>query len=153
MQPLSSAWNRRAEVYQPAFGPHRDQLDAAGPGLQGYAMQFRPNALAALPWLAITLSACGATAPPGSAPAASPSTSTCLPGARGFLEARLKGEIDTALQWRGETLQCEGGPRPEGRGLRVSVLGRSEATGQSARIRRAIRPRRSRSSMPIRSGL
>ena len=99
--------------------------------LQGYAMQFRLNALAALPLLAITLAACGAAPPAGTATAAAPA---CLPGARGFLEARLKGEIDTELQWRGAALQCEGGARPEGRGLRVSFLGRNEATGQSLRF-------------------
>ena len=103
--------------------------------LQGYAMQFRLNALAALPLLAITLSACGATAPSGPATGAPAATEpACLPGARGFLDARLKGEIDTSLQWRGATLQCEGGARPEGQGLRASFLGRSEATGQSLRF-------------------
>jgi hypothetical protein len=95
------------------------------PGLQGYAMQFR------FPILALGLSACSAATPP---PVAAPPASTCLPGERGFLDARLKGEIDATLQWHGDALQCEGGARPEGRGLRVSFLGRNEAGGQSLRL-------------------
>ncbi|MBS0388882.1 MAG: hypothetical protein JSR15_10420, partial [Proteobacteria bacterium] len=48
---------------------------------------------------------------------------TCLPGERGYLRASLRGEIDADLDWRGALLQCEGGARPDGRGLRVSFLG------------------------------
>jgi hypothetical protein len=78
-----------------------------------------------------TLAACGATPPP--AGAAAP-TSSCLPGERGYLNARLKGSIEAELAWRGDALQCEGGARPEGRGLRASFLGHSETTGHTLRF-------------------
>jgi hypothetical protein len=87
----------------------------------------------ALPLLALALSACGAATPPPPTAGAAAATQ-CLPGERGFLDARLKGEIDSALQWRGAQLQCEGGARPEGRGLRVSFLGRNQEGGQALRF-------------------
>jgi hypothetical protein len=108
--------------------------------MQGYAMQFRLPVLTALPCLLAALAACGGTATPGAAsgtPAAGAPAATataCLPGERGFLEARLKGEIDTSLQWHGQALECEGGARPEGRGLRVSFLGHDQTTGQALRF-------------------
>jgi hypothetical protein len=98
-------------------------------------LRLRATPLASLPLLALALAACGATAPPApraGTPAAA--SVACLPGERGFLEARLKGEIDAVLQWRGAALQCEGGARPEGKGLRVSFLGRDAATGQALRF-------------------
>jgi hypothetical protein len=95
--------------------------------------RFHASVSLALPLLALALSGCGAATPPP-LPAAAPAAAACLPGERGFLDARLKGEIDSALQWRGGALQCEGGARPEGRGLRVSFLGHNEAGGQSLRF-------------------
>lgn len=48
---------------------------------------------------------------------------TCLPGERAFLQARLRGAIESQLDWRGAELQCEGGARPDGRGIRISIAG------------------------------
>lgn len=97
--------------------------------------------------LATALAACSAAPPPEqpatqSAASAAASTTAataaapghCLPGERGFLNARLKGAIDTTLAWQGGALQCEGGARPEGRGLRASFLGVSAATGHTLRF-------------------
>lgn len=58
----------------------------------------------------------------------------CLPGERGFLRASLRGAIDADLDWRGAPLQCEGGARPDGQGLRVSFLGPADASGHRLRI-------------------
>ncbi|MDE2251951.1 MAG: hypothetical protein KGL25_11180 [Gammaproteobacteria bacterium] len=58
----------------------------------------------------------------------------CLPGERGFLRARLRGAIEADLDWRGAAIQCEGGARPDGRGIRVSFLGPADARGQRLRL-------------------
>lgn len=43
----------------------------------------------------------------------------CLPDASGYLAARLRGDIELDLDWRAPLLQCEGMPRPDGRGIRL----------------------------------
>ena len=58
----------------------------------------------------------------------------CLPGERGYLRASLRGAIGAELDWRGAALQCEGGARPDGRGVRVSFLGPPDARGQRLRL-------------------
>ena len=63
-----------------------------------------------------------------------PATADCLPGERGYLRASLRGAIDTEIDWRGSTLQCEGGARPDNRGLRVSFLGPPDALGRQLRL-------------------
>ena len=59
---------------------------------------------------------------------------SCLPGERGYLRASLRGAIESELDWRGALLQCEGGARPDGRGLRVSFLGPADASGHRLRL-------------------
>lgn len=65
-------------------------------------------------------------------PAPRSATVSCLPGERAFLQARLRGAIDTQLDWRGSGLQCEGGARPDGQGIRVSISG---PLGNTRRLR------------------
>jgi hypothetical protein len=43
----------------------------------------------------------------------------CLPGHEGFLRARLSGSTKEELNWHGPTLECSGGARPDGAGVRV----------------------------------
>lgn len=83
--------------------------------------------------LLIPVGACSPTAPLGGA--AKPDiASRCLPGERGYLRVGLRGALDRDLDWRGAQLQCEGGARPTGRGLRVSFSGSSNDAGQRLRI-------------------
>jgi hypothetical protein len=58
----------------------------------------------------------------------------CLPGERGFLQASLRGALNEQLDWRGAQLQCEGGARPQGRGLRVSFAGQLGSEGRRLRL-------------------
>jgi hypothetical protein len=58
----------------------------------------------------------------------------CLPGERGYLRASLRGAIDTELDWRGAGLQCEGGARPDDRGVRLSFLGPVDVEGRRLRL-------------------
>ena len=90
----------------------------------------RPNAL--LPALCALAACSSGVAPPPAATA--PTAAACLPGERGYFRARLRGALDTELDWRGAGLQCEGGARPQGRGLRVSFLGPADASGRQLRL-------------------
>jgi hypothetical protein len=47
----------------------------------------------------------------------------CLPDGSGYLVARLRGDLDADLDWRGPALACSGMPRPDGHGLRVHFSG------------------------------
>jgi hypothetical protein len=92
-----------------------------------------PQAQLTVMALALLLGNSGCVAadpPPVAAPPAS-STVTCLPGERGFFQASLRGALDLKPDWHGAQLQCEGGVRPNARGLRLSfgaVLPDSERT-------------------------
>ena len=86
-------------------------------------------------YAAVALGLATAGAPQTAAlPQAAASPASCLPGERGFLRASLRGAIDAELDWRGGALQCEGGARPDGRGLRVSFLGPADERGRRLRI-------------------
>ena len=83
--------------------------------------------------LTVVLGASIACTPQKTAASAAPSA-TCLPGERGFLRLSLRGAIDQDLNWRGANLQCEGGARPAGNGLRVSFAGPADSKGLKLRI-------------------
>jgi len=90
-------------------------------------------AASALAFAVCTLTACSARVAPGPG-ATAPPAEACLPGERGYLRASLRGAIGAELDWRGAALQCEGGARPDGRGVRVSFLGPPDARGQRLRL-------------------
>jgi hypothetical protein len=46
-------------------------------------------------------------------------TSACLPGERGYFRASLRGALELKPDWRGAPLHCEGGARPDARGVRL----------------------------------
>ena len=50
----------------------------------------------------------------------------CLPGDAGFLSMRLRGSIETEIHWREPELDCNGMPRPDGRGLRLHFAGKRD---------------------------
>lgn len=47
----------------------------------------------------------------------------CIAGGGGFLQAQLRGALVADLDWRNAQIKCEGGPRPDGQGLRVTFAG------------------------------
>jgi hypothetical protein len=47
----------------------------------------------------------------------------CLADAGGYLRAQIRGAINADLDWHDADIRCEGGPRPDGQGLRVSIAG------------------------------
>lgn len=80
--------------------------------------------------LAAVTAACGREAKqPQESPAASgllpaaSNRSLCGEGHDAFLVARLRGALDADIDWRGTGLECEGGLRPDGRGVRAAFVG------------------------------
>ncbi|HEY7996421.1 MAG TPA: hypothetical protein VIE14_06110, partial [Steroidobacteraceae bacterium] len=79
-----------------------------------------------------------AFAPAASGADASPAPSApahgCLAGGNGYLRAVIRGALNLDLDWRNTGLECEGGPRPDGTGLRVSFAGPAHGDGHRLRI-------------------
>jgi hypothetical protein len=78
---------------------------------------------------AVALAACGHSG----AAATDLKAVGCLPGERGFLQASLRGALQAELDWRGAMIECEGGARPDGSGIRLSVGGKAP-DGQLLRL-------------------
>jgi hypothetical protein len=93
---------------------------------------------AAVPWVAVP--AVPATnppivMPPASPPAATPATPAgCLPTGNGYLKARIRGALNLDIDWRNAELDCDGGPRPDGSGIRVAFAGPKRADGRRLRL-------------------
>lgn len=67
----------------------------------------------------------------GPAAAASPG---CLASGDGYLRARLRGALELDVNWDDPRMDCDGGVRPDGRGLRVTVAGPSSSSGRRLRF-------------------
>jgi hypothetical protein len=61
-------------------------------------------------------------------------TDGCLITGDGYLRARVRGALTLDLDWKNAEMQCEGGPRPSGNGVRVSIGGPSRGDGRRIRI-------------------
>jgi hypothetical protein len=74
--------------------------------------------------LALATGACAQSPPDIAAAAAPPALAAgCLAAGDGNLQARLRGALVADLDWRNAQMQCEGGMRPDGQGLRVTIAG------------------------------
>lgn len=80
--------------------------------------------------LVLLLLSAGALAGPPGAPAAA----GCLPTGNGYLRARIRGAMNLDVNWHNAELQCEGGPRPDGSGLRLAFAGPAHADGRRLRL-------------------
>jgi hypothetical protein len=58
----------------------------------------------------------------------------CFVAGNGYLRARLRGALDLDLDWKNAEMDCAGGPRPGGQGVRVSIGGPSRGDGRRIRI-------------------
>jgi len=70
--------------------------------------------------------------PPANSPA--PAEAGCFSAGGGYLRARLRGALDLDLDWKNAEMQCEGGPRPSGNGVRVSIGGPARGDGRRIRL-------------------
>ena len=95
--------------------------------------------LGALSLAAACVALAYATAAPApatlAAPAAAESTTRgCLPTGNGYLRARIRGALDLDIDWHNAEIECDGGPRPDGSGLRVSFAGPRHSDGRRLRL-------------------
>jgi hypothetical protein len=58
----------------------------------------------------------------------------CLPGGNGYLRARIRGALNLDIDWGNAEIECDGGPRPDGSGLRMSFAGPLQADGRRLRL-------------------
>jgi hypothetical protein len=89
-----------------------------------------------LPVTALLLGGALAAAAPAD-PAAAPAHAAapgCLPGGNGYLRARIRGALNLDIDWHNAELECDGGPRPDGSGLRVSFAGPRHSDGRRLRL-------------------
>jgi len=72
---------------------------------------------------------------PAPAPAAkATAASGCLPTGNGYLRARIRGALDLDLDWRNAQIECDGGPRADGSGIRLSFAGPLRSDGRRLRM-------------------
>jgi hypothetical protein len=65
---------------------------------------------------------------------AAPAAHGCLPTGNGYLRARIRGAMNLDIDWHNAEIECDGGPRPDGRGLRVSFAGPPHTDGRRLRM-------------------
>lgn len=105
-------------------------MSAAPDGRRGTLLRMRRLRLT-------LLCACSlVSAPPGAASAdASPAaTHGCLPAGNGYLRARIRGAMNLDIDWHNAEIECDGGPRADGSGLRMSFAGPRHADGRRLRL-------------------
>jgi len=94
-----------------------------------------------MPPVALTLAGALAVLLIAAAPAADlplatplpPAARGCLPGGTGYFKARIRGALNLDINWHNSEMECQGGPRPDGSGLRVSFAGPARS-GQRLRL-------------------
>jgi hypothetical protein len=102
------------------------------------------RAIAAALCVALSLFAQGATGTPtppldnsataSSASADSAASGGCFISGDGYLRARIRGALDLDLDWKNAEMECAGGPRPSGHGVRVSIGGPVRGDGRRIRL-------------------
>ena len=58
----------------------------------------------------------------------------CLAGGNGFLRATIRGAMSVDVNWHNAEMECEGGPRPDGSGVRVAFAGPRHPDGRRLRL-------------------
>ncbi|MCC7002462.1 MAG: hypothetical protein IT357_09935 [Gemmatimonadaceae bacterium] len=91
--------------------------------------------------LALAVAACSAAGVPDAGPVAqdaaqdtTPATAGCLASGDGYLRARMRGALDLDIDWRNGDIECTGGQRPDGSGLRVAFAGPLQSDGRRLRF-------------------
>jgi hypothetical protein len=93
-------------------------------------------------WLLFLLLPVGALAAAPAPAGGAPVTATngqrqahgCLPGGNGYLRARIRGALNLDIDWHNAEIECDGGPRPDGSGVRVSFAGPLHPDGRRLRM-------------------
>jgi len=61
-------------------------------------------------------------------------TKGCLPSGNGYLRARIRGALNLDIDWHNAEIECDGGARPSGNGIRVSFAGPLKSDGRRLRM-------------------
>ncbi len=85
------------------------------------------------------IAACAAVAFPVALPAAPTLKAPaphygCLQSGNGYLRARIRGTLNLDIDWHDAEIECEGGSRPNGSGIRVSFAGPQQSDGRRLRL-------------------
>ena len=67
-------------------------------------------------------------------PIAGETSSGCLASGNGYLRARIRGALNLDINWTNAEIECEGGARPDGSGIRVSFAGPKSSDGRRVRM-------------------
>lgn len=81
-----------------------------------------------------------AEAPQDATAAATAQTQGCLESGDGSLEAQVRGALVADLKWSNAEMQCDGGPHPDGSGIRITVAGPLPGTSSTLRFIFGIDP-------------
>jgi hypothetical protein len=76
----------------------------------------------------------GATPKLADSPPAKGASTGCLPAGNGFLRARIRGAMNLDVNWKNAELECDGGARPDGNGIRLSFAGPLQSDGRRLRM-------------------
>lgn len=68
-------------------------------------------------------------APPVGSAEAATAAPGCIADGAGRLQAELRGALEADVDWGNQDMECDGDPRPDGDGLRVTVAGPLPAAG------------------------
>jgi hypothetical protein len=85
----------------------------------------------ALTLVALAMTAQAVTQPP--LPTA-PLKHGCLASGDGYLRTRIRGALNLDVSLKNAELDCDGGPRPDGSGIRVSFAGPLRSDGRRLRM-------------------
>jgi hypothetical protein len=97
-------------------------------------MPHRAFAAACIAALGVASAVAAYAASPTSSVTDTAAKTGCFAAGDGYLRARLRGALDLDLDWKDAQIQCEGGPRPSGNGVRVSIGGPLRGEGRRIRI-------------------
>jgi hypothetical protein len=71
---------------------------------------------------------------PGVAPATVTDASGCLPSHDGFLRLRMRGASNMDIDWHDADMRCDGGPRPDQQGVRLTFAGPAQGGAHNLRF-------------------
>jgi hypothetical protein len=72
--------------------------------------------------------------PPANTAAGGTAPKGCLPSGNGYLRARIRGALNLDIDWHNAEIECDGGSRPNGSGIRVSFAGPLKSDGRRLRM-------------------
>jgi hypothetical protein len=83
--------------------------------------------------ISAALAEAGESHAPATHGASAPSAG-CLAAGNGYLRARIRGALNLDIDWKNAELECDGGARPNGHGIRLSFAGPLRAGGRRLRM-------------------